>query len=128
MELAEVFERTLGEEVKGVELFTKRRFSLVVFRVLPLPSSSTTSPSSSSDKLELEQANTLTRTLTTLAAADHSLMLTPTTVGGTECVRVAVGSGFTEERHVRGLVGRLQVLIGQAREAVEKEGEVNGGK
>uniref|UniRef100_A0A0K3CM33 BY PROTMAP: gi/814542705/emb/CEQ39736.1/ SPOSA6832_01283 [Sporidiobolus salmonicolor] n=1 Tax=Rhodotorula toruloides TaxID=5286 RepID=A0A0K3CM33_RHOTO len=108
VELAEVFERTLGEEVKGVELFTKRRFSLVVFR--------------------LEQANTLTRTLTTLAAADHSLMLTPTTVGGTECVRVAVGSGFTEERHVRGLVGRLQVLIGQAREAVEKEGEVNGGR
>lgn len=116
MELARVFERTLLREVEGVEVFTNRRFSLVVFRVLSLP----TTPSSS-----LEDSNALTRALTTLASHDHSLMLTPTTVGGTECVRVAVGSGFTEERHVRGLVGRLQALIGEAREEVGKE-RVNG--
>ncbi|KAL7342080.1 pyridoxal phosphate-dependent transferase [Rhodotorula toruloides] len=115
VELARVFERELVREVEGVELFTNRRFSLVVFRVLPLP------PSSPS----LEESNALTRALTTLASHDHSLMLTPTTVGGTECVRVAVGSGFTEERHVRGLVGRLQALIGEAREEVGKE-RVNG--
>ncbi|BGP22556.1 aromatic-L-amino-acid decarboxylase [Rhodotorula toruloides] len=120
-ELARVFEDEFVKSVEGVQLFTRRRFSLVVFRVVPLTSSSPTDSDSGKDEDKLDRANALTRTLTRLAASDHSLMLTATTVGGTECVRVAVGSGFTEERHVRELVGRLGELIGEAR-----GGRVNG--
>lgn len=93
----------------GVELFAPHRFSLVVFRIR------STNPSSSS----LAYENALNAALIRIANDDHSLILTPTTVGGMNSIRVAIGSSFTEERHIRALVEKLRALVKQAREETE---------
>ncbi|GAA5989312.1 hypothetical protein JCM11641_006109 [Rhodosporidiobolus odoratus] len=96
-----------GEGLEGVELFTPRRFSLVVLRIR------STLASSPSGLLNYE--NALNASLIRLANADHSIMLTPTTVGGYNCVRIALGSPFVEERHVRELVDKLRQMVLEAR-------------
>jgi aromatic-L-amino-acid decarboxylase len=90
----------------GVELFAPRRFSLVVFRIR------STNPTSSS----LAYENALNASFFRIANADHSLLLTPTTVGGKNAIRVAVGSPFTEEKHIRELVEKLRAHTAKARE------------
>lgn len=111
--LAETFEHDLLQRAShGVELFTPRRFSLVVIRVTSTDPARTT----------LAYENALNARVIKLASADHSLMLTPTTVGGEECVRIAIGSPNTEEKHVRLLVDKLNSLIARAREEVDADG------
>ncbi|GAA5843539.1 hypothetical protein JCM11251_001650 [Rhodosporidiobolus azoricus] len=109
---ATLLEKQVPTGLEGVELFTPRRFSLVVLRVrstLPTPP-----PSDAAALFEYE--NALNASLIRLASVDHSLMLTPTTVGGIECVRIAVGSPFTEERHILALVDKLRGLVAKTRE------------
>ncbi|BGP45763.1 hypothetical protein JCM10450v2_001593 [Rhodotorula kratochvilovae] len=116
--LATVFEHALLDVqsgVPGVELFTPRRFSLVVLRVVALPSSKI------ADDRRLAHENALNAAVVKHANEDSSLMLTPTTVGGKECVRIAVGSPFTEERHVRELVEKIRGLVERARKEVGGE-------
>jgi aromatic-L-amino-acid decarboxylase len=119
VELAGVFERAVsgGEVGDGVGLFVPRRFSLVVLRVVTPTQDDAVS-------------NELNQAVVRLASEDHSLMLTPTTVGGRDCVRVAVGSPYTEERHVRELVEKVRGLVERARAKVEgrRRDGVNGSK
>lgn len=113
---AQVFERALLDSDKGVPgvvLFTPRRFSLVVFRVVTLPDQTNLA---GDERLKLE--NALNAAVIRHANEDASLMLTPTTVGGKECVRVAVGSPNTEERHVLDLVEKIRRLVDRARDEV----------
>ena len=117
---AEVFERALldaDKGVPGVVLFTPRRFSLVVFRVVSL--------ADKDDKLDaatrLEHENALNASVIRHANEDSSLMLTPTTVGGKNCVRIAIGSPNTEDRHVLDLVEKIRRLVDRAREEVGAE-------
>ncbi|GAA5896560.1 hypothetical protein JCM6882_005728 [Rhodosporidiobolus microsporus] len=113
-DLAALLEEQVPTGLEGVELFTPRRFALVVLRLR------STLPSSAENGLAgaplLAYENALNASLIRLANADHSIMLTPTTVGGIECVRVALGSPTVEERHVHGLVEKLRGLVAQARE------------
>ncbi|GAA5964648.1 hypothetical protein JCM8115_004696 [Rhodotorula mucilaginosa] len=109
--LAETFEHDLLQRTKGVELFTPRRFSLVVLRV------TSTNPS----RNDLAYENALNARTFKLSTADHSIMLTTTIVGGEECVRVAIGSPYTEEKHVKELVDKINDLIARAREEVDAE-------
>lgn len=109
--LAETFEHDLLQRTKGVELFTPRRFSLVVLRV------TSTDPS----RNDLAYENALNARTFKLSTADHSIMLTTTIVGGEECVRVAIGSPYTEEKHVKELVDKINDLIARAREEVDAE-------
>lgn len=113
---AQVFKRALLDSDKGVPgvvLFTPRRFSLVVFRVVTLPDQTNLA---GDERLKLE--NALNAAVIRHANEDASLMLTPTTVGGKECVRVAVGSPNTEERHVLDLVEKIRRLVDRARDEV----------
>ncbi len=109
--LAETFEHDLLQRTKGVELFTPRRFSLVVLRV------TSTNPS----RTDLAYENALNARTFKLSTADHSIMLTTTIVGGEECVRVAIGSPYTEEKHVKERVQKINDLIARARQEVDVE-------
>ncbi|GAA5837794.1 hypothetical protein JCM9279_006861 [Rhodotorula babjevae] len=118
---AEVFERALldaDKGVPGVVLFTPRRFSLVVFRVISLDLKDGT-PDAAAARLEHE--NALNASVIRHANEDSSLMLTPTTVGGKNCVRIAIGSPNTEDRHVLDLVEKIRRLVDRAREEVGGE-------
>ncbi|GAA6000934.1 pyridoxal phosphate-dependent decarboxylase family protein [Rhodotorula paludigena] len=110
--LAETFESALfspSTGVPGVVLFAPRRFSLVVFRVV----------SNSSTLSGLAYENALNAAVVELANLDPSLMVTPTTVGGESCVRIAIGSPFTREKHVLELVEKIRGLVDRAREQVD---------
>ncbi|CEQ39736.1 SPOSA6832_01283 [Sporobolomyces salmonicolor] len=89
----------------GVELFTARRFSLVVFRITDASG-------------ELQKENELNAAFIRRANDEHRIMLTPTTVGGRNCVRMAIGSRETEERHLRESWEVIRALIAKAREDV----------
>ncbi|GAA5948455.1 hypothetical protein JCM21900_002712 [Sporobolomyces salmonicolor] len=89
----------------GVELFTARRFSLVVFRITDASG-------------ELKKENELNAAFIRRANDEHRIMLTPTTVGGRNCVRMAIGSRETEERHLRESWEVIRALIAKAREDV----------
>ncbi|GAA5858964.1 hypothetical protein JCM8547_007178 [Rhodosporidiobolus lusitaniae] len=117
-DLTVVLERLVTGEIDGVEkldveLFTPRRFHLLVLHVRALPSAEV-------DKLDaaalLAYENALNAAVYKISTGDHSLMITATSVGGQECVRIAVGSSQTEERHLRELVEKLRGMIKRARE------------
>lgn len=116
-ELAALLEREVRAQLEGVQLFTPRRFSLVVIRIVESSAPTETSGSSTTARV-LARENALNARLIELANADHSIMLTPTTVGGYNCVRIAVGSPHTEEKHIRALVVKLGELVKQARKDV----------
>ncbi|GAA5976910.1 hypothetical protein JCM11641_002193 [Rhodosporidiobolus odoratus] len=111
-----------GEGLEGVELFTPRRFSLVVLRVRSTLKQEERDRATSSKKEEgntfdlLKYENALNASLIRIANTDRSLLLTPTTVGGYNCVRIALGGPFVEKRHLEGLVGKLRIMVRQARE------------
>ncbi|GAA6020111.1 hypothetical protein JCM11491_006401 [Sporobolomyces phaffii] len=101
--LARFLEKTVKAE-PGVELFTPRSFSLVVFRIVD-----------PSGDVELE--NRLNAAFIKRSNDEHKIMLTQTSVGGKQCVRVAIGSRETEERHLReSWDAVIRPLIAQARE------------
>ncbi|GAA6062475.1 hypothetical protein JCM10212_000010 [Sporobolomyces blumeae] len=102
VELAKVLESMVNEE-PGIELFTPRSFSLVVFRILD--------PSG-----DLETENALNAAFIKRSNEEHKIMLTQTSVGGKQCVRMAIGSRETEERHLKeSWEGIIRPLIAQAR-------------
>ncbi|BGP13544.1 hypothetical protein JCM10213v2_001470 [Rhodosporidiobolus nylandii] len=117
-DLGEVFERLVlgaarggeGEGLQGVDLFTPRRFCLIVIHAR-----STLEGDKAPQDVKAYE-NALNACLIRLANEDHSIMLTPTTVGGTNCIRTALGSPYVEERHVRQLVEKLRRLVEKARE------------
>lgn len=51
----------------------------------------------------------------------HDIHLTPTTVGGKYCTRVAVGSQETKEEHIEGLWKVIRELAEEARVAMLEE-------
>lgn len=112
--LAELFEHEVKTRLEGVELFAPRSFSLVVLRVVD-GSSADRDPAA-----RLAHENALNARVIELASADHSIMLTPTTVGGYNAVRVAIGSPNTEEHHVVSLVDKLDRMVKQARTDLAK--------
>ncbi|GAA6003303.1 hypothetical protein JCM10207_001852 [Rhodosporidiobolus poonsookiae] len=117
-DLAVVFENKIKQgAIEGVELFSPRRFALVVIRARALSSAGV-----SSDQLAAYE-NALNAHIIALANQDHSVMLTPTTVGGENCVRIALGSPKVEERHIDGLVEKLKTLVARAREETKLETE-----
>lgn len=88
-------------------MFTPRTFSLVVFRILD--------PSG-----DLEVENELNAAFIKRSNEEHKIMLTQTSVGGKQCVRVAIGSRETEERHLKeSWDGIIRPLIVQSREDVK---------
>lgn len=64
------------------ELFVPRRFSLVVLRL-------------KSAKADDKDANDLNKRFFALTAERKDIHLTPTTVGGKSCTRIAIGSPHT---------------------------------
>ncbi|GAA5867568.1 hypothetical protein JCM8547_001222 [Rhodosporidiobolus lusitaniae] len=113
--LAETLERVLeGRDesqrgIEGVEIFAPRRFALVVIRVGSLKKRED----------DRDADNILNKRLIALANEDKSIILTPSTVGEYDVVRIAIGSAYTEERHVRGLVEKLRGMVKRVREEVE---------
>ncbi|GAA5965238.1 hypothetical protein JCM3765_006365 [Sporobolomyces pararoseus] len=106
--LAKYFEEIVRSE-DGVEMFTPRSFSLVVFRILD-----------PSKNREIE--NKLNAAFIKRSNEEHKIMLTQTSVGGKQCVRVAIGSRETEERHLKeSWEGIIRPLIAKAREDVKAE-------
>lgn len=106
VDLAKYFEEMVKSE-DGVEMFTPRSFSLVVFRILD-----------PSKNLEIE--NKLNAAFIKRSNEEHKIMLTQTSVGGKQCVRVAIGSRETEERHLKeSWEGIIRPLIAKAREDVK---------
>ena len=69
-------------------MFTPRSFALVVFRLLDSSG-------------EVERENELNQAFMKRIHDEKGSMLTETKVGGKVCVRMAVGSRETEERHIR---------------------------
>lgn len=88
-------------------MFTPRSFSLVVFRILD--------PSG-----DLEVENQLNAAFIKRSNDEHKIMLTQTSVGGKQCVRMAIGSRETQEHHLRESWDNIiRPLIAQARKDVE---------
>ena len=85
--LARIIEELVQAE-EGIELFTPRSFALVVFRLLDSSG-------------EVERENELNQAFMKRIHDEKGSMLTETKVGGKVCVRMAVGSRETEERHIR---------------------------
>jgi len=88
-------------------MFTPRSFSLVVFRILD--------PSG-----DLEIENQLNAAFIKRSNDEHKIMLTQTIVGGKQCVRMAIGSRETEERHLKESWDNIiRPLIAQSRDDVK---------
>jgi aromatic-L-amino-acid decarboxylase len=107
IDLAKYFEEIVKSE-KGIEMFTPRAFSMVVFRILDTESGN------------LEVENKLNAAFIKRSNEEHKIMLTQTQVGGKQCVRVAIGSRETQERHLKeSWEGIIKPLIQQARDDVK---------
>ncbi|GAA5945127.1 uncharacterized protein JCM15063_006528 [Sporobolomyces koalae] len=108
VELAKYLEGIVRAE-DGVEMFTPRSFSLVVFRILD--------PSG-----DLEIENRLNAAFIKRSNEEHKIMLTQTAVGGKQCVRIAIGSRETREHHLKHSWEEIiRPLIAQARQDVQNE-------
>ncbi|ORY75336.1 aromatic-L-amino-acid decarboxylase [Leucosporidium creatinivorum] len=75
------------------ELFVPRRFSLVVLRLK--------ASSPKNGEVEDKDANELNKKFFALTAERKDIHLTPTTVGGKYCTRIAIGSPFTKDEHIK---------------------------
>lgn len=91
------------------ELFVPRRFSLVVLRL---------KNASAGDDEKDPDADKLNREFHRLSTERRDIMLTPTTVGGRYCTRVAIGSPFTKKEHVDKLWKIMGELEQEARRNV----------
>lgn len=114
--LAATCEREVRAQLHGVEISAPRHSSLVVVRMIALDDAG-----AGQRRNVLEYENALNARLIALANADHALMLTPTTVSPYHCIRIAVGSAHTEERHIYALVERLAELTAAARKFVDAQ-------
>ncbi|KAG9126716.1 hypothetical protein FRC07_002259 [Ceratobasidium sp. 392] len=140
IELSKLF-TSLIEQNPLFELVVPRSFALTVFRLVPpsgLMTPASTTPVGTKDESGLAQetdlvagaspqttthaipsttiesnhkANALNRAFYTRLSARKTLLLTQTDLAGTFCVRFAVGSVRTEEKHIREAV---DVLIEEA--------------
>ncbi|GAA5907237.1 uncharacterized protein JCM6883_006188 [Sporobolomyces salmoneus] len=88
IDLAKLVDRFVKEEQGRIELFTPRNFSLVVFRIIH-----------PSGDVVLE--NRLNSAFMKKVNERNDIMLTETCVEGKVCIRFAVGSRETQERHIR---------------------------
>lgn len=93
------------------ELFVPRRFSLVVLRLKGSPDDESSDP----------DADALNREFHRLSTERRDIMLTPTTVGGRYCTRVAIGSPFMKKEHVDKLWAVMGELEQMARGNVPRK-------
>ncbi|CAE6446326.1 unnamed protein product [Rhizoctonia solani] len=142
VELAKIFE-SLVEKSSLFELVTPRSFGLVVFRLraptaFPTPAASTpighpsmsqekelvagASPDTTTTETRLRQpapskANALNRAFYARISARKNILLTQTDLTGTFCIRMAVGTVRTEEKHIQEafelLVEEAQLTLGE---------------
>ena len=103
VDLAAYFEK-LVLETEGFELFVPRSFALVVFR-LRAPAGG--------------DAEALNRDFFARTAERKDIHLTPTTVGGRYCTRLAVGSPFTKIEHIESAWELIKALAIESRQAVQ---------
>lgn len=145
VDLAKVFE-SLVEKSSLFELVTPRSFGLVVFRLraptaLPTPAAVTpigtsslsqekeliagASPDTTTTENRLGQpapskANAINRAFYTRISARKNILLTQTDLTGTFCVRMAIGTVKTEEKHIQEafelLVEEAQLTLGEWRD------------
>ncbi|GAA6044097.1 hypothetical protein JCM8097_008433 [Rhodosporidiobolus ruineniae] len=121
--LAQTFEELVQSDLAphGIELFAPRSFYLVVLRAVVLAGSAEDKQLGDNSTRRRTYENALNAAWIRIANADPKLMLTPTKVGGEECVRICIGSPNVEERHVRALVVKLKDQVEQARREVRLE-------
>ncbi|KJA20004.1 hypothetical protein HYPSUDRAFT_88967 [Hypholoma sublateritium FD-334 SS-4] len=84
----------LIEQSNTLSLVTQPSLALTVFRVSPMPESSNQAA------LSTQSLNELNRLFFGRLSSKTDIMLTQTTLNGTFCVRLAVGSAHTTEKHV----------------------------
>ena len=84
----------LIEKSDTLSLVTQPSLALTVFRVSPTPESS------NQTALSTESLNDLNRLFFGRLSSKTDIMLTQTTLNGTFCVRLAIGSPHTTEKHV----------------------------
>ncbi|KAF8705993.1 Pyridoxal-dependent decarboxylase conserved domain, partial [Rhizoctonia solani] len=142
VELAKIFE-SLVEQSSLFEIVTPRSFALVVFRlrtptVLPTPAAATpiegsglsqekeltagASPDTTTTEARLRQSsqtksNALNRKFYARISARKTILLTQTDLAGTFCIRMAIGTARTEEKHIR---EAFDLLVEEAQETLRE--------
>ncbi|ELU38434.1 aromatic-L-amino-acid decarboxylase [Rhizoctonia solani AG-1 IA] len=142
VELAKIFE-SLVEQSSLFEIVTPRSFALVVFRLrtptaLPTPAAATpiegsglsqekeltagASPDTTTTEARLRQSsqtksNALNRAFYARISARKTILLTQTDLAGTFCIRMAIGTARTEEKHIR---EAFDLLVEEAQETLRE--------